>query len=246
VTGAATEIVSSLGSTVAFDALRAEEIDVYVDYSGTIWATIMRREEAAADREAVLEEVERFLREQHGVEVAGALGFENAYALAMRRPQAEEAGIRGIADLAAHARRLVIGGDYEFFGRPEWAAIRDTYGLMFSGQRTMDSSLMYQAVAGGDVDVISAFSTDGRIAAFDLVVLEDERGAIPPYDAVILAGPRLVRERPDVVAALRQLTGTIEAERMRRMNLAVDQDGASPAAVADAFLRERRADRTGR
>ena len=246
VTGAATEIVSSLGSTVAFDALRAEEIDVYVDYSGTIWATIMRREEAAADREAVLEEVERFLREQHGVEVAGALGFENAYALAMRRPQAEEAGIRGIADLAAHARRLVIGGDYEFFGRPEWAAIRDTYGLLFSGQRTMDSSLMYQAVAGGDVDVISAFSTDGRIAAFDLVVLEDERGAIPPYDAVILAGPRLVRERPDVVAALRQLTGTIEAERMRRMNLAVDQDGASPAAVADAFLRERRADRTGR
>jgi len=164
----------------------------------------------------------------------------------MRRPQAEEAGIRGIADLTAHARRLVIGGDYEFFGRPEWAAIRDTYGLMFSGQRTMDSSLMYQAVAGGDVDVISAFSTDGRIAAFDLVVLEDERGAIPPYDAVILAGPRLVRERPDVVAALRQLTGTIEAERMRRMNLAVDQDGASPAAVADAFLRERRADRTGR
>jgi osmoprotectant transport system permease protein len=110
----------------------------------------------------------------------------------------------------------------------------------------MDASLMYQAVAGGDVDVISAFSTDGRIAAFDLLVLEDERGAIPPYDAVILAGPRLVRERPDVVAALRQLTGTIDGERMRRMNLAVDQDGASPATVADAFRRELRAERPGR
>ena len=107
----------------------------------------------------------------------------------------------------------------------------------------MDSSLMYQAVASEQVDVISAFSTDGRIAAFDLVVLEDELGAIPPYDALILAGPRLVRERPDVVAALRQITGTIDADRMRRMNLAVDQDGASPAAVAESFLLELRAAR---
>jgi len=246
VTGAATDVVSSLGSTVAFDALRSEEIDVYVDYSGTIWATIMRRESAAEGRDAVLDEVGRFLSEQHGVEVAGTLGFENAYALAMRRQQAEQAGIRSIGDLTAQARRLVIGGDYEFFGRPEWIAIRDTYRLTFAAQRTMDSSLMYLAVAGGDVDVISAFSTDGRIAAFDLLVLEDERGAIPPYDAVILAGPRLVRERPDVVAALRQLTGTIDAERMRRMNFAVDQDGASPATVADAFRRELREGRPDR
>ncbi len=239
-TGAATEVVSSLGSTVAFDALRAEEIDVYVDYSGTIWATIMHRDTATAGRDAVLDEVSRFVREEHGIEVAGALGFENAYALAMRRRQVEKTGIRQIGDLIAYARRLVIGGDYEFFGRPEWIAIRDTYGLAFASERTMDSSLMYQAVANGQVDVISAFSTDGRIAAFDLVVLEDERGTIPPYDALLLAGPRLVRERPDVMAALRQLAGTIDAEHMRRMNLAVDQDGVSPAAVAESFLRELR------
>jgi len=238
-TGAATEVASSLGSTVAFDALRAEEIDVYVDYSGTIWATIMQRE-TIPSRDAVLGEVTQFLREEHGVEVAGPLGFENAYALAMRRPQAEEMGVRGIDDLAAYARRLVIGGDYEFFGRPEWIAIRDIYGLTFESQRTMDSSLMYQAVASEQVDVISAFSTDGRITALDLVVLEDDRGAIPPYDALILVGPRLVRERPDVVAALRQITGTIDADRMRRMNLAVDQDGAGPAAVAESFLQELR------
>ncbi len=243
VTGASTEILSSLGSTVAFDALRAGEIDVYVDYSGTIWATIMRRETAADGRDDVLDEVRRFLGERHGIDVVGALGFENAYALAMRREHAEKARIRSIADLTAQARRLVIGGDYEFFGRPEWTALRDTYALTFAGQRTMDSSLMYQAVAGGDVDVISAFSTDGRIAAFDLLVLEDEHGAIPPYDAIILAGPRLVRERPDVVAALRQLTGRIDAERMRRMNLAVDQDGASPATVAEGFLQELREER---
>ena len=240
ITGADTEIVSSLGSTVVFDALRAGEIDVYVDYSGTIWATIMRREGAAGGRAEVLNDVQQFLNGQHGIETVGALGFENAYALAMRRRQAEEAGIRTISDLTAHARRLVMGGDYEFFGRREWFSIRDTYALAFSDQRTMDPSLMYQAAASGQVDVISAFSTDGRIAAFDLLVLEDERGAIPPYDAVILAGPRLVRERPDVVSALRQLAGTIDAARMRGMNLAVDQDGISPATVAAAFLMELR------
>ena len=112
-TGAATQVASSLGSTVAFDALRAEEIDVYVDYSGTIWATIMQRE-TVPSRDAVLGEVSRFLSEEHGIEVAGALGFENAYALAMRRQQAEEIGIRrigesgGVRSAAGHRRRLRI------------------------------------------------------------------------------------------------------------------------------------------
>lgn len=239
-TGADTEVVPSLGSTVAFDALRAGEIDVYVDYTGTIWATVMHRGTGAADRpgrDAVLAEVRRFLAAEHGIEVVGALGFENAYALAIRRRQAEADGIRTIADLARHASRFVIGGDYEFFGRAEWQSIRDTYGLAFREQRTMDPSLMYEAAGSGQVDVISAYSTDGRIAAFDLRVLEDERGAIPPYDAVVLAGPRLARERPDIVEALRRLAGTIDAARMRTMNLAVDRDGVGPAAVAAEFLR---------
>jgi osmoprotectant transport system permease protein len=115
-------------------------------------------------------------------------------------------------------------------------AVKARYGLEFRELKTMDPSLMYQAVAAGDVDVISAFSTDGRIAALDLVVLEDDRGAIPPYDAIILAGSRVAAERPDVVKALGALAGTIDEDRMREMNLAVDQDGAQPAAVAGAFL----------
>jgi len=99
---------------------------------------------------------------------------------------------------------------------------------------------MYQAVANDQVDLIGAFSTDGRIAALDLVLLEDERHAIPPYDALILAGARLVREHPDAIAALRELSGAIDADRMRRMNLAVDQDGASPEGVARQFLEGQR------
>jgi osmoprotectant transport system permease protein len=235
-TGLPTRAAQSLGSTVAFDALESGEIDVYVDYSGTIWATIMKRKDLPSDRSAVLAGVEAFLDEEHGITLVGALGFENTYALGMRAVQASELGIASISDLAADASALEIGGDYEFFARPEWRALEAEYGLRFAQQRSMDSALMYQAAAAGEVDVISAFSTDGRIAAFDLTLLEDDRGVIPPYDAIVLASARLARERPEVLAALGSLTGRIDAATMQRMNHAVDEQGESPATVAATFL----------
>ncbi len=234
--GVPTRVLPSLGSTVAFDALRSGAIDVYVDYSGTIWATVMKRSDVPADPKTVLAEVGRYLADTHGITLIGALGFENAYALAMRAAHARTLGVTRISELTAHAAGLEIAGDYEFFSRPEWAALRKVYGLSFRAQRSMDSSLMYQAVAAAQVDVITAFSTDGRIAALDLVVLDDDRRAIPPYDAIMLASPRLARDQPRVVAALAALAGTIDAPTMRRLNAAVDQGGENPAAVARAFL----------
>jgi osmoprotectant transport system permease protein len=228
--------VQSLGSTVLFDALDADEIDVYVDYSGTIWATIMERSQLPEDRSRVLTEVERYLANEHGVVLIGSLGFENTYALAMRGEQARSLGVATISDLVPHAPTLEIGGDYEFFARPEWAALVSAYGLRFRARRSMDSSLMYQAARTEEVDAISAFSTDGRIAAFDLRVLIDDRGVIPPYDAVVLASARMARDAPEVVAALRRLQGTIDASDMRRMNMLVDREGRAPAAVAAAFV----------
>ncbi len=235
-TGYRTEVAQSLGSTVAFDALRSGDIDVYVDYSGTIWATLMHRDTTPENRANIYGLVSDYLHERHGVSVVGRLGFENAYALAMRRAQAERLGIKTISDLARHAPALSIGGDYEFFGRAEWRSLRTGYGLEFDEQRSMDSSLMYQAVDQKNVDVISAFSTDGRIAALDLVVIKDDRGAIPPYDALILASPRLQRQFPVAIDALKNLVNTIDDNSMRRMNQAVDGTGKSPNAVAKGFL----------
>jgi osmoprotectant transport system permease protein len=230
--GVNAEVRSSLGSSVVFDALRSGSVDLYVDYSGTLWATVMKRPDEPPERTAMLAEIGRVLEREHGVVLVCALGFENAYALAMRRAHAEEIGARSIGDLVTQAGKLTIGGDYEFFGRPEWKAIQERYGLRFKDQRAMDSSLMYEAAATGGVDVISAFSTDGRILAFDLAVLEDDRRAMPPYDAVVLASRSLAARRPDVIRALRGLAGSVDAERMRRMNLAVDRDKRSPQAVA--------------
>ena len=236
-TGRRTELVQSLGSTVAFDALAAGEIDLYVDYTGTVWVNQMQGGGSFPGRAAVTERVRRFLREQHDVTLAAMLGFENTYALAVRGRDAERLGLRTISDLAAVAPRFVFGSDYEFFARPEWPPVRDTYGLSFRELRSMDVSLMYQAVATGEVDVISAYGTDGRIDAFDLRVLDDERGAIPPYDAVVLAGSGIARLAPDVVAAVARLDGAISADRMRAMNFAVDEAGEDPSRVAERFVR---------
>ena len=235
-TARTTTLAPSLGSTVAFDALAAGTLDVYVDYTGTIWTTIMKRTDVPDDPGAVLAEVGADLAARHQIVVVGALGFENAYALAMRDENAGELGISSITDLAAHAPTLAMAGDYEFFSRPEWAALERVYGLRFRERRSMDPSLMYEAAASAQVDVISAFSTDGRIAALGLTVLADDRRAIPPYDAVMLASARLAREAPDVMAALRELVGAIDADTMRHMNAAVDRDGLAPGAVAGRFL----------
>jgi osmoprotectant transport system permease protein len=211
-----------LGSSVIFRALTSNELDAYVDYSGTIWTTQMRRTDSPG-REAVLEEMTDWLREEHGVLALGPLGFENAYALAMRRARAEELGVRTISDLARVAPRLSMGGDFEFFGRPEWAALRDAYGLSFRDRREYQSTFMYRAVADGAVDVISAFSSDGRIAALDLVVIEDDREAIPPYDAVLLVAPARANDAA-FLASLRPLVNAIPVETMREASLMVDRD----------------------
>ena len=114
--------------------------------------------------------------------------------------------------------------------------LKRVYGLAFRGALSMDSSLMYQALRASDVDVISAFSTDGRIAEFGIVLLEDERGVIPPYDAILLASRQLASRYPDVIDALRKLDGAIDAATMQQLNLQVDREGRSPASVARAFF----------
>lgn len=227
----------SLGSTVIFDALSAGRIDCYVDYTGTIWANYMKRERAA-DSATVLREVTQWLKDEHGIVCLGPLGFENAYGLAMTRTRAEELGVETLGELREHAGKMRIGGDYEFFGRPEWRTIKSSYNLEFLEQTSFDSTFMYEAVHRGDVDVISAFTSDGRIAAYDLVVLHDPNNAIPPYDAVLLLSESASRKQ-DLVAALTPLVGAIPVEVMRQANHMVDRDeDKKTVAAAAAWLAE--------
>ncbi|HEY4141329.1 MAG TPA: ABC transporter permease/substrate-binding protein [Pseudolabrys sp.] len=205
-----------LGSNVLFDALAANEIDVAVDYSGTLWANRMGRTDTPS-RMQVMVELASWLQATHGIRLLGRLGFENAYTLAMTRKKAEALGIKTIADLASHAGQLTVAGDYEFFARPEWAALQKTYGLNFRAQRQMQPEFMYRAVASGDVDVISAYTSDGQIASLDLAVLDDPRHAIPPYDAILLLSPKRAHDGP-LIGAVWPLLGKIPVDLMRAAN----------------------------
>jgi osmoprotectant transport system permease protein len=219
---ASTQRREGLGSAIAFRALANNDIDVYVDYSGTLWTNVMGRQDIPS-RETMLTELTRYMSERHGVTLLGSLGFENAYALAMRRARADELGIKSIDDLARHASRLTLGADLEFLSRPEWASLRDAYGLAFATQRSYSPTFMYRAIEDGSADVISAFSSDGRVAAQGLVVLEDPRHAIPSYDAVVLIAPKRAKDER-LRGALAPLLGKIPVERMRDANLMVDRD----------------------
>jgi osmoprotectant transport system permease protein len=220
-----------LGSNVIFDALASGDVDVYVDYSGTLWANQFHRTDIKP-RNELLAELKAILAKQN-ITLLGELGFENAYALVMPRKRAAELGIKSIADLAAHASTMSIAGDYEFFSRPEWAALQKTYGLSFRAQRTMQPDFMYAAVASGEVNVIAGYTSDGLIAKYDLVVLDDSRRAIPPYDAIVLLAPKR-QDDEKLKAALQPLLGKIDIAAMREANLrAAGNDAASsPDAVA--------------
>ena len=229
--GLAASARQGLGSSVIYDALAANDIDVYIDYSGTLWANQFHRSEILP-REQLLTELKATLAKAK-ITLLGELGFANAYALVMPRARAEALGIRTAADLAAHSAGMTIAGDYEFFSRPEWAGLQKAYGLAFKTQRVMQPDFMYGAVASGEVDVIAGYTSDGLIAKYDLVVLDDPRHAIPPYDAIMLLSPKRAGDEK-LRSALQPLLGKIGLPLMREANLRAAGNDAtsSPDSVA--------------
>ncbi|WP_337847962.1 ABC transporter permease/substrate-binding protein [Sphingomonas sp.] len=216
------EYREGLGSAVAFGALTAGDIDVSIDYSGTIWTNQMQRSDVPP-RDAIVAGVGDWVSRTHGVTMLGSLGFENAYAFTMRGDDARRRGIVTLADLAAQAPQLDLATDVEFLERPEWRAVRDAYGLRFKSARPYQPTFMYRALASGRADVIPAFSSDGRIAADKLTILRDPKGAIPGYDAILMVAPDRAQDAR-FQAALRPLIGKIPVEAMREANLMVDRD----------------------
>ncbi len=233
------EYRDGLGSAVVHSAVASSSIDISVDYTGTIWTNYLKRTDNPG-REAMYRTIRDWEMRENGVRVLGRLGFENAYAFAMRQDRAAALRVTSLADLAAKAPRLTIGGDPEFFERPEWIAVRDAYGLGFGRSRNFAPTFMYNALQSGEADVISAYTSDGRIAADKLVVLEDPEGALPSYDAMLMLSPRIAGDK-GVIAALQPLIGAISVEAMREANLAVDREDAqkqTPKQAAEELARK--------
>lgn len=224
---------------IQFDSLRAGQIDCYVSYTGDIWTTIMHRTDTP-DRATMLAEMREYLQ-QYGIVCLDPLGFEDAYALAMRKDRAAELKVETIADLKRVAPQLKIAADLQFFGRPEWSRLRDPadgYGLTFAEVKSLDQNFTYGAVHDREVDVIVAYTSDGRINKYDLVILRDEPlHVFPNYDAIILVSPRVDNEGR-LMAALEELSGSISMDLMRQANLDVDVNGKSTREAASALLKK--------
>ncbi|HEX4682201.1 MAG TPA: glycine betaine ABC transporter substrate-binding protein [Gemmatimonadaceae bacterium] len=226
-----------LGATeIAFGALRSNAIDVYPEYTGTGLLAILH-EQPLGDASTVFAHVSQEFAARYRVRWLPPLGFENTYAIAVRRRTADSLHLGTLSDLARASERLRAGLTPDFVGRADGLpGLERAYGLRFRDVRALLPAVKYQALAAGQVDVIDGYSTDGLIARYDLVVLTDDRHFFPPYQAAALVSPRLAAENPAAIAALSELSGRIDEARMRALNKRVEVDGAAVAAVAHDAL----------
>jgi osmoprotectant transport system permease protein len=217
------------GTIVLWEALRGGSIDAYPDYTGTIAEEILKLDTATS-----LEGLREALK-PHGIGLTRELGFNNTYALVMRRKQAEELNISSIRDLREHSH-LRVGITHEFLGRQDgWQPMARHYSLDMHDIRAIDHALGYAALAAGSIDVKDAYSTDARISELDLVVLEDDGTFFPEYQAVFLF--RLDLPEP-ALAALRQLEGSLDEGKMIRLNAEAERTNNYSAAAALFFGEE--------
>lgn len=228
-----------LGATeIAFAALRTGAIDVYPEYTGTGLLAILH-ERPSADPRAAYAQVAREFRQRFGVRWLPPLGFQNTYAIAVRRETAERLGLRTLSDLARAGPTLRAGLTPDFIGRADGLpGLQRAYGLRFREVRALLPAVKYQALAAGEVDVIDGYATDGLIARYDLVVLEDDRGFFPPYEAAALLAPGVAERSPAAVSALTELSGLLSEMTMRGLNRRVEVDGEPVARVASDALGE--------
>jgi glycine betaine/choline ABC-type transport system substrate-binding protein len=224
------------GTFVCHQALVAGQLDLYVEYTGTALAAILDAR-ASSDATAVYRAVRDSYGSRFGLEVGPPLGFNNTFAIVVRGEDAQQLGLRAISDLARVAPQWRAGFGYEFMERSDgYRGLAQAYGLRFGSEpRIMDLGLLYRALAGRQVDVVAGNSTDGLIAALDMVVLEDDRHYFPPYQAVTVVRAETLRRHPDLRAALDALGGKISDDEMRRMNYAVDGQQRDPASVVREF-----------
>lgn len=227
------------GTLICYNALRDGGIDAYVEYTGTALAAILKQP-PQNDPRKVFDTIRTQLSGQ-GITVLDPLGFENTFAILMRRSQAERLGLRTISDLSRHQQTLKSGFGPEFMNRQDgYPGLVSAYGLNFAiPPREMDRNLLYEAVARETLDVAAGDSTDGRVAALDLVQLADDRHYFPPYEAVPLVRTETLERHPELRGVINKLAGVIDAPTMQKLNAQVDGEKKDPASVARAFLIEK-------
>jgi glycine betaine/choline ABC-type transport system substrate-binding protein len=223
-------------------ALEKGDIDVYVEYTGTgLQSVLGEKLEQGESSEKVLERVRAGYEEKFGVTWLEPLGFENTYTLAYTKDKPYNAKTYSDLVEASKSEKMTFGAPHAFYERQGdgYDAMVEVYPFKFAGTESLDPNIMYEAVKQGDVDVIPAFTTDGRIERFDLATTTDDLGFFPKYDAAPLVRTETLEQYPKLEEALNGLAGKISVEDMQKMNAQVDIDGKKAEDVARDFLVEK-------
>ncbi|MDT2659115.1 osmoprotectant ABC transporter substrate-binding protein [Enterococcus hulanensis] len=167
-------------------------------------------------------------------------GFDNTYVFLVRKDTAEKYNLKKVSDLKKHAGELKAGVDTAWITREGdgYDGFKNAYGFEFSSILPMQIGLVYDAVDAGKMDIVLGYSTDGRIASYDLVMLEDDLHFFPPYDAAAVATDEVLKKNPKIRTALKRLEGTITTKEMQKLNYRADNDLVEPSVVAEDFLKQ--------
>jgi glycine betaine/choline ABC-type transport system substrate-binding protein len=226
------------GTMICHGALVNGEIDLYAEYTGSGLTAILK-EPAIADPDKAFQHVAEMYLQRFDVEWLDPFGFNNTYAITVRTEDAEHFGWQRISDLETRAPMLKAGFTAEFAERPDgYPGVSETYGFRFGDIKDLDPSLMYEAVSKGEVDVICAFATDGRIAAYHLTPLKDNLKFFPPYYAAPVIRKEILRRYPEVKAVLSRLKGVLDTADMQRLNFEVDGKKRNVGRVVEEFLKQ--------
>jgi osmoprotectant transport system substrate-binding protein len=228
------------GSFICQQAMLAGRIDTYVEYTGTALTAILH-DPIESEPSAVFERVQKEYKQRFDFDVMPSLGFNNTFALVIRGEDARRLHLKTISEAVPYARHWRAGFGYEFMERPDgYPGLEKVYGLRFAGPpKILDLGLLYRALLDKEVDLIAGNSTDGLIAARDLVILEDDKHYFPPYEAVPVVRDDALKRYPEVRTAISELAGKISDKEMRNMNYEVVGDGRDIEDVAREFLQSK-------
>lgn len=227
------------GSSVAWEALKSGNIDMYVEYTGTGLVNIMQQK-AINDENKAYNIVKEHFNEKYDIQWLDPLGFNNTYVLAVRKDTAEKYNLKKVSDLKGIEDKLTFGPTMEFTDREDgYLGIKKLYNIQFKDIKPVDGGLRYTAIDSKESDIIDAFSTDGLLKAYNLVTLEDDKGSFPPYYAAPIVRNDVLEKHPELKDVINKLSGQINDETMRDLNYKVDKLGQDPEKVADDFLKEK-------
>ena len=226
------------GTQVCFNAITNDEIDIYLDYTGTIYGDTLSYP-PNSDMNEVYNTVKKELKEHNSIHVFKQLGFNNTYAMAVTQETADKYNLETVSDLSKVSNELTLGASLEFINREDGLiGLEKMYNLQFGKEVGLNGANKYLAIANGETDVTDAFGTDGLLRKYDLVVLEDDRQFFPPYYAVPLVRENTVKEYPEIVPLLEELADILDDDTMISLNYQVDELQRNPEEVAHDFLIE--------